>query len=143
MSGRSRRTIAKDVKWGVQEGVVRTGLMLVPASFVVLLSPHITILGHDATALQFAEIAALYLLFGAVAGLLAGLVRPILSQLWGANLTGATIGAIGVVLLVFSPRERRHHIDVGLVYFSAGVGACMGAAAGAISYGRNKQRSST
>ena len=80
-----------------------------------------------------------YLVFGAVGGAIAGFARPILSTLWGALLIGALIGALGVTALIYcgAPGARR---DTGLLAFSAAIGACTGAACGAVKLARRRKR---
>jgi hypothetical protein len=117
------RNIKADVRWGVRQALILTGIVFVPAAIVVA--------GKSMSELLvLAQILGLYLIFGAGAGILIGLCRPWLKKGSGAALVGSVIGAIGFIFLMYFPQPGRPTPPFGLGVASAIMGAFVGGGLG-------------
>jgi peptidoglycan/LPS O-acetylase OafA/YrhL len=114
------RDLARDIRWGIREGLSITAIAFVPALLVVSV-------GGQASIMRFAQIFAAYLLFGAGGGALVGFARPSLSKNVGVAITGAIIGAIGFVALVCIPTADHPFPGMRVAAIAAVLGALVGA----------------
>src|SRR5262249_43953369 len=96
---RTERNARTDLRWGARWGFSVTAVTLLPAGLAALgASPS--------ERRQFILVAAGYLGFGTLVGLLAGSLRPQLMHRRVAMALGGLVGAVGFVLLV-SFRDAR------------------------------------
>ena len=100
-----------------------TGIIFVPALLVATFS--------GAAAIRFVVLIFLaYLLFGALAGVLLGLTRPVLGRSVGAACVGAVIGSVGFVALACIPSADHPFPGVEVAGAAAALGAILGAVGG-------------
>jgi hypothetical protein len=103
----------------VRNGVGLTAIVLIPAGIAAV--------SRDRSEVQQCVlIAAAYLAFGAMAGLIIGLARPRLAQKSFAVIVGALIGALGFSLLMASADSRGGSRST-LIAFGALLGVLVGA----------------
>jgi peptidoglycan/LPS O-acetylase OafA/YrhL len=122
---RPNRDVRADIRWGVRESLVLTGIIFVPALLVAVF--------RGAEAIRSVVLIFLgYLLFSALAGVLLGLTRPMLGRTVGAAGVGAIVGAVGFVALICLPRSGRPFPGAKAAVASAALGALVGAACGAM-----------
>ena len=123
MATMRRRDIGADIRWGIREGLILTAIVFVPAMLVVIFR-------QEESWLQFLQVLAAYLLFGAGGGALLGLLRPSLARRLGATLVGSLIGAVGLVALVCTPSGDRPFPGMVVALISAMLGIIAGALLG-------------
>jgi len=118
----SQRTRRADITWGVRQGLALTAIVLLPAAIASVGSGR-------RQALAFLPIAAAYLAFGGLSGVLVGIARPQLVQKRAAVAVGALLGGAGLgILLSFADPQgasRASLIAVGGV-LGLMVGAWLG-----------------
>lgn len=128
-----RDGLLADIKWGMREGMILTGIMFIPALIIVALTKRTPVAG-------FWQVLVLYVVFGAGGGAMVGLVRPWISRVVVVSLVGALIGAIGFVLIVCVPREGQPFPGIDVAIFSAVLGALTGGITAAGAWKRNAER---
>jgi peptidoglycan/LPS O-acetylase OafA/YrhL len=78
-----------NISWGIRQGLILTGIVLVPGIVAFALSND----GDRTEAARFVKIVSSYLAYGAVGGALAGIWRDKLRRKSGAAGFGALLGA--------------------------------------------------
>ena len=118
----SSRSRAADLAWGIRNGVGLTAIVLIPAGIA-------SISGAGGALRQFGVIAAAYLAFGAMSGLVVGLARGRLAQKSTAVALGALVGAVGFSLLM-GFADPQGSSRASLIAFGAALGVPVGAILG-------------
>jgi hypothetical protein len=114
----SRRNVATDLLWGLRVGLGVTSLVFVPVLLAVLLNP-----GEWPT---LGKMFLAYLMFGGVAGIFAGLSRPVLRRQHGAIAVGCAVGIAGfLTILLVSNGPRQYPLLTG-VMVTATLGGLVG-----------------
>ena len=111
-----------DIVWGVRQALSLTAIVLIPAAIASVRS--------DRREVQsFLSIAAAYLAFGAMVGVLLGVARRRLAQKRTAIAVGAVVGGVGLTILMSfaDPRgaPQAWLLTVGAL-LGLLVGACLG-----------------
>ena len=121
---------------GIREALILTALGFVPATVFVVSRQRESIL-------HLGAILSLYLVFGAGAGVLIGLVRPTLSKASGATFVGGVIGAIGFAALTCIPDADHPFPGVGVATISAALGMLTGGLLGWWTWRRSQRQRRT
>jgi len=119
-----------NILWGIREGLILTGIVLVPATVVFALNSSKQ---DTSDTIRFAKILTGYLAYGAVSGALAGAWRDTLRQKSGAAMFGGLLGAGTLGTLLLLSRVWRTLVfpkSLAALAVAAGAGAVFGATIG-------------
>jgi riboflavin transporter FmnP len=122
-----RRSVAKDIKWGLVWGLWLAAAFGLLGSFLFLLQG--TVLGQPSR-FSFPLVILGYFAMGLTGGVLAGLMRPLTRWRLGATLMGALIGiVVYAIATIIAVGEENFRSTPGLIstfVLGTGIGGFLG-----------------